>query len=45
MSSFKKRLEDSHALSVLSEVFDGDKRFICYTSFSDSESLWEIAWG
>lgn len=45
MSSFKKLLEDSLALSVLREAYDGEKRFICYTSFSDSESLWEIAWG
>jgi hypothetical protein len=43
MNQFRKRLEGSNGLSILREVRDGEKRLICYTSFSDSESLWQIA--
>jgi hypothetical protein len=42
MNQFRKRLEGSNGLSILREVRDGEKRLICYTSFSDSESLWQI---
>lgn len=43
MSRFRKSLEACGALSLLTEVQDGERRFICYTAYSDTDSLWHLA--
>ncbi len=40
--SFKSRLEASNALGVLREVNVEEKRFICFSGYSEADAQWLI---
>ena len=42
MTDFLTKLKNGGGLSLVREVSGQETRFLCYTSFSDSESLWGI---